>query len=38
MPISHYLVLWDEVREVTLNELKTKDDNWFASNIEEGLN
>ena len=38
MPILHYLVLWDEVRDVTLNELKTKDDNWFVSNIEEGLN
>jgi len=32
------LVLWDEVREITLNELKTKDDAWFASRIEEGLN
>ncbi len=25
-PISHYLELWDEVREKTLRELKTKDD------------
>ena len=38
MPISHYLDLWDEVRAITLKELKTKDDAWFASNIEEGLN
>lgn len=38
MPIEHYLDLWDEVREVTLKELKTRDDIWFASNIEEGLN
>ncbi|MEO0507264.1 MAG: DinB family protein [Bacteroidota bacterium] len=37
-PISYYLELWDEVREITLKELKTKDDDWFASNIEEGLN
>ncbi|RDY61547.1 DinB family protein [Flagellimonas nanhaiensis] len=37
-PIKHYLDLWDEIREKTLKELKTKDDDWFASNIEEGLN
>jgi len=37
-PISYYLDLWDEVREKTLVSLKTKDDAWFASNIEEGLN
>lgn len=37
-PITYYLDLWDEVREITLRELKTKDDAWFASNIEEGLN
>jgi len=37
-PITYYLALWDEVREITLNELKTKDDAWFASRIEEGLN
>lgn len=37
-PIQYYLDLWDEVREQTLKELKTKDDDWFASNIEEGLN
>nr|WP_298998800.1 DinB family protein [uncultured Allomuricauda sp.] len=37
-PINHYLGLWDEVRKKTLDELKTKDDVWFSSNIEEGLN
>ena len=37
-PIQYYLGLWDEVREKTLKELQTKDDDWFASNIEEGLN
>lgn len=38
MPISHYLELWDDVRAITLKELKTKDDAWFASSLEEGLN
>lgn len=37
-PIKHYLDLWDEVRKKTLKELKTKDDVWFSSNMEEGLN
>jgi len=37
-PISYYLDLWDEVREKTLTGLKTKDDAWFSSNLEEGLN
>jgi len=37
-PIGYYLDLWDEVRAKTLTGLKTKDDAWFASNIEEGLN
>ncbi len=37
-PIQFYLDLWDEVRAKTLQALKTKDDAWFASNIEEGLN
>ncbi len=37
-PIKHYLDLWDEVRKKTLKDLKTKDDEWFASNLEEGLN
>ncbi len=36
-PIQHYLDLWDEVREKTLAGLKTKDDEWFASSLEEGL-
>lgn len=37
-PIGYYLDLWDDVRQKTLALLKTKDDAWFASNIEEGLN
>jgi len=37
-PIGFYLNLWDEVREKTLNGFKTKDDAWFTSNLEEGLN
>lgn len=37
-PIQHYLELWDEVRQKSLSGLKTKDDTWFASNLEEGLN
>ena len=38
LPIQHYLNLWNEVREITLKELKTKDDAWFAKTIEDGLN
>lgn len=37
-PIQHYLDLWNEVRQKTLAGLKTKDDEWFASNIDEGIN
>lgn len=37
-PMSHYLNLWNEVREKTLTGLKTKDDAWFSSTIEEGIN
>lgn len=37
-PIQFYLDLWDEVRQKTLSGLKTKDDVWFASEIDEGLN
>lgn len=37
-PITYYLDLWDEVREKSLNALKSKDDAWFSSNLEEGLN
>ncbi len=37
-PIGHYLELWDQVRAKTLEGLKTKDDHWFASQIEEGVN
>ncbi len=37
-PIQYYLGLWDEVREKTLAGLKTKDDAWFASNLDEAFN
>ncbi|MEL6485478.1 MAG: DUF664 domain-containing protein [Bacteroidota bacterium] len=37
-PIQHYLDLWDEVRAKTLEGLKQKDDTWFASDIDEGMN
>jgi len=32
-PISYYLNIWDEVREETLQLLKTKDDTWFAKQV-----
>lgn len=37
-PIKYYLNLWDKVRQKTLEGLKTKDDAWFASNIDDGIN
>jgi len=37
-PIKHYLDQWDEVRKKTLEGLKKRDDAWFTSNIEEGIN
>ncbi len=37
-PATHYLALWDQVRQSTLEGLKAKDDEWFAENIEEGIN
>ena len=37
-PIKYYLDLWDDVRKKTLEGLKTKDDAWFASNIDENVN
>lgn len=37
-PIQHYLDLWDEVRQKSLEGLKTKDDAWFLSQIDEGIN
>ena len=37
-PIRYYLDLWDEVRDKTLEGLKAKDDEWFASNIDETMN
>lgn len=37
-PISYYLDLWDQVRTKTLEGLKLRDDEWFASSIDEGLN
>ncbi len=37
-PIQDYLDLWDEVRKKSLEGLKTKDDSWFASQIDDGIN
>ena len=37
-PIGYYLELWDQVREKSLAGLQTKDDAWFASTIEDGVN
>ena len=37
-PISHYLKLWDKVRAKTLEGFKTKNDAWFAANIDENMN
>ncbi len=37
-PIKYYLDLWDKVRKKTLEGLKSKDDEWFASSIDEGIN
>ncbi len=37
-PISYYLDLWDQVRAKTLEGLKSKDDTWFASTVDEGIN
>lgn len=37
-PIQYYLDLWDEVRGKTLEGLKAKDDEWFSSNLAEGIN
>ncbi len=36
--IQRYLDLWNEVRKKTLAGLKTKDDDWFASGIDEDMN
>ncbi len=37
-PIKYYLDLWDQVREKTLEGLKTKDDAWFEAGIDESMN
>ncbi len=37
-PITYYLDQWEQVRKKTLEGLKTKDDAWFAANIDEGVN
>ncbi|MDX1332084.1 MAG: DUF664 domain-containing protein [Robiginitalea sp.] len=37
-PIHYYLDLWDTVRQKTLKGLQKRDDAWFASEIEEGIN
>ena len=36
-PIKYYLDLWDQVREKTLEGLKTRDDAWFAASIDESM-
>ena len=35
-PIQYYLNIWDEVRQETLELLKTKDDQWFQSKVTGG--
>ncbi|MDR7128182.1 putative damage-inducible protein DinB [Algoriphagus sp. 4150] len=35
-PIKYYLDIWAEVRQKTLDTLKTKDDEWFAALAEGG--
>lgn len=37
-PIQYYLDLWDEVRKKSHKGLKEKDDQWFADQIDEGIN
>ena len=37
-PMVYYLELWEEVRHKTLEGLKGKDDNWFSSSNEDGIN
>lgn len=37
-PIKYYLDLWNQVREKTLKGLKARDDEWFASSIDETMN
>ena len=37
-PMKYYLDQWDKVRKKTLEGLKTKDDAWFASSIDESMN
>jgi len=34
-PITYYLKMWDEVRDETFRLLKTKDDKWFESMVED---
>lgn len=37
-PIHYYLDLWEKVRARSLDGLKEKDDAWFLSEIDEGIN
>lgn len=37
-PIKYYLDLWDEIREKTLEGLKSKDDAWFATKLSPRMN
>ncbi len=36
--IQYYLDIWDQVREKTLIGLQARNDEWFGSNIEDGMN
>ncbi|MGK0495159.1 MAG: hypothetical protein ACJAU2_001544 [Maribacter sp.] len=35
--MRYYLDLWNQLRQKTLAGLKTKEDAWFASEIDEGM-
>lgn len=37
-PIIYYLEMWEQVRKKTLEGLKTKDDAWFAAEVDEDVN
>ncbi len=37
-PIDYYLDLWEQVRKKSLDGLKSKDDDWFATSNEDGIN
>ena len=37
-PVQYYLDLWNEVRAKSLEGLKSRDDAWFAAQIDDGVN